>query len=104
MIAALVTFENVNDLSRDDAEAKFNQTAPNYRGRDGLISKAYIFAEDGSHLGGFYLWESKDHAESQYSPEWIEKASEIYDVAPKIQYYEVPVFIENVAVQSTWTG
>lgn len=95
MIAALVTFEIDGALSLEEAEGKFNTTAPNYRGKAGLISKAYIYREDGAVLGGFYLWESREQAEEQYSEAWQAKATEIYGVAPEFQYFEVPVFIQN---------
>lgn len=97
MIAALVTFKIDGALSLDEAVIKFNTTAPNYRGKAGLISKAYIYRQDGAVLGGFYLWESREQAEAQYSEAWRAKATEIYGVAPEFQYFEVPVFIQNRA-------
>jgi hypothetical protein len=95
MIAALVTFKIDGAISLDEAVNKFNTTAPNYRGKAGLISKAYIYREDGGVLGGFYLWESREQAEAQYSEAWQAKATEIYGVAPEFQYFEAPVFIQN---------
>jgi hypothetical protein len=95
MIAALVLFNTDGALSLDDAAQRFNTTAPNYRGRDDLHSKAYIYAEDGQQLGGFYVWESREAAEAQYSDAWRAKATEIYGVEPVIRYFEVPVLIEN---------
>ena len=95
MIAALVLFETNGTLSLEEAIARFNTTAPNYRGREGLISKAYIYREDGQTLGGFYLWESKEHAESQYTAAWQAKAAEIYGTQPVISYFEAPVYIVN---------
>jgi hypothetical protein len=97
MIAALVTFGNDASLSLDDATQRFNTTAPNYRGRDGLLSKAYIYAQDGSELGGFYLWESREAAEALYTDAWREKARGLYGVDPVVQYFDVPVFIDNCA-------
>jgi hypothetical protein len=94
MIAALVLFKTDGALSLDEATAKFNTTAPNYRGRAGLHSKAYIYAEDGSRLGGFYLWESREAAAELYTGAWRARATEIYGVEPLIQYFEVPVLIE----------
>jgi hypothetical protein len=100
MIAALVLFENVENMSREDAAARFNTTAPSYRGRDGLHSKAYIYAEDGRSLGGFYVFNSRDDAEALYTDAWRVRVTEIYGVEPTVQYFEVPVLIEN-AVTAT---
>jgi hypothetical protein len=95
MIAALILFDTQGTLDIDEASERFNTTAPNYRGRTDLHSKAYIFEEDGSSLGGFYLWESREAAEAMYSDAWKAKATVIYGVPPVIRYFEVPVHIEN---------
>ena len=100
MIAALVLFDTSGSLSLEEATQRFNTTAPNYRGRDGLCSKAYIYAEDGSRLGGFYIWESREAAEAMYTEAWKAKATEIYGTPPVVQYFEVPVLIENTAAVS----
>jgi hypothetical protein len=95
MIATLVLFPTNGALSLTDAAERFNTTAPNYRGREGLYSKAYIYAEDGRDLGGFYIWASREEAEAVYTAAWRARATEIYGVAPVIRYFEVPVLIEN---------
>lgn len=97
MIAALVLFPNDSGMTIDDAAGRFNTTAPNYHGRAGLHAKAYIYAEDGVDLGGFYLWESRAAAEAVYTDEWKAKAAALYGVDPVIRYYDVPVFIDNLS-------
>jgi hypothetical protein len=97
MIAALVLFQTDGSLTLDEAAARFNTTAPNYRGRSGLRSKAYIYAADGSRLGGFYVFESRADADELYTDAWRARATELYGVEPVIQYFEVPVLIENSA-------
>lgn len=101
MIAALVLFENAEQLTLDDAAARFNTTAPSYRGRDGLHSKAYIFAEDGGALGGFYVFNSREDADALYTDAWRVRVTEIYGVEPTVQYFEVPVLIENAVLPAT---
>lgn len=98
MIAAFILFNTDAKLSLNDATERFNSTAPNYRGLAGLHSKAYIYEHDGSNLGGFYLWESREAAEKMYTDAWKAKATEIYGVAPVIRYFEVPVHIDNAVV------
>lgn len=95
MIAVLILFDTDGTLSLEDATRRFNTTAPNYRGRAGLDSKAYLYEQDGSAVGGFYLWESREAAEAMYTDEWKAKATELYGVAPVIRYFEVPVQIQN---------
>ncbi|HUG14448.1 MAG TPA: hypothetical protein VMM78_05445 [Thermomicrobiales bacterium] len=95
MIAALILFDTRGSLSLDEAAQRFNTTAPNYRGREGLRSKAYIYAQDGADLGGFYLWASREAAEAVYTDAWKAKATEIYGTPPVIRYFDVPVYIDN---------
>ena len=99
MIAALVLFRTDGNLSLNEATERFETTAPNYRNRDGLHSKAYIFGEDGSELGGFYLWESREAAESLYTDAWKRRARDIYGCEPVIRYFDVPLLIENGAAE-----
>lgn len=98
MIAALVLFDTGGSLSIDEATQRFNTTAPNYRGLDGLHSKAYLYENDGSSVGGFYLWESREAAEAMYTDAWKAKATELYGVEPVIRYFEVPVQVDNTAI------
>ena len=101
MIAALILFDTAGELTLEQAAERFNTTAPNYRGREGLHSKAYIYENDGSTLGGFYLWESREAADAVYTDAWKAKATELYGVEPVIRYFEVPVHIQNtVAVNA----
>lgn len=95
MIAALILFPTDGSLTLEEATQRFDTTAPNYRRLAGLHSKAYIYEGDGSHLGGFYLWESREAADAMYTDAWKAKAAEIYGVAPVIRFFEVPVHIEN---------
>lgn len=98
MIAALVLFGTNGQLSLEQATERFTTTASSYRGRDGLHSKAYIYGDDGTELGGFYIWESREAAEALYTDAWRARAREIYGVDPVVRYFEVPILIENAAM------
>jgi hypothetical protein len=95
MTAALVLFRTDGALSLEEATARFNTTAPSYRGLAGLRTKAYLYADDGSEVGGFYLWESRAAAEAFYSDAWRERVTQVYGVEPVVRYFESPVLIEN---------
>lgn len=95
MIAALVLFDIAGTLSLDEATERFNTTAPNYRGRDGLHAKAYLYGDSGAQAGGFYLWESRAAAEAIYTDEWRATVTAVYGAPPIVRYFEVPVLIEN---------
>lgn len=95
VIAALILFPTDGEIDLDDATGRFNGTAPAYRGREGLRAKAYIYAEDGSDLGGFYVWESRAAADAVYTPAWRERVTAVYGVEPIVRYFDVPVYIDN---------
>ncbi|CAN5663787.1 hypothetical protein BH23CHL2_BH23CHL2_10400 [soil metagenome] len=101
MIAALITFELETPLSLEDARLKFESTAPNYRGLPHLISKAYIRSEDGGTVGGFYVWDSREAAEAMYAGDWEARVTDVYGVKPNLQYFDVPVLIQNEVSAST---
>lgn len=95
MIAALITFEVESPLSIEEATAKFESTAPHYRDLPHLISKAYIRSPDGGAVGGFYVWDSQEAAEAMYAGDWEERVTAVYGVSPTLQYFDVPVLIQN---------
>ena len=95
MIAALVLFPTNGGLALDEASARFNMTAPSYRGRAGLHAKAYLYADDGHDVGGFYLFDSRADADALYTDAWRARVTEVYGVEPTVRYFEVPVFIDN---------
>ncbi|MEZ4521678.1 MAG: hypothetical protein R3A46_08590 [Thermomicrobiales bacterium] len=95
MIAALITFDVETPLSLEEATEKFESTAPNYRGLAHLISKSYIRSQDGGTVGGFYVWDSREAAEEMYAGEWEDKVTGVYGVKPTLQYFDVPVLIQN---------
>lgn len=96
MIATLVLFPNRGRFSPDDAAALFNGTAPSYRGIAGLRVKAYLLADDGDDLGGFYLWESREAAEAVFTDAWRARVTQVYGVEPVVRYFDVPVLVENI--------
>ncbi len=98
MIAALITFKLSSPASLAEATEKFESTAPNYRGLDHLISKAYIRSEDGTIVGGFYVWDSREAAEAVYAGDWEDRVTAVYGVAPELIYFDVPVLITNEPV------
>lgn len=95
MIAALITFDVAAPLTLEEATAKFESTAPHYRGLPHLISKSYIRSEDGDTVGGFYVWDSREAAEEMYAGDWEERVTAVYGVSPTLRYFDVPVLIQN---------
>lgn len=95
MITALVQFKLPASKSREEVIELFKGSAPKYREMPGLVRKYYILSEDG-HGGGVYLWNSREEAESVYSPEWRQMIEERFGAPPVITYFEAPVIVDNL--------
>ncbi|MFK7966521.1 MAG: YdhR family protein [Burkholderiaceae bacterium] len=96
MISTIVQFKLPSPISRAKAQEVFMSTAPKYRESAGLIRKYYLLSEDGSTGGGVYLWQSREHAEAWFTPQWREHILRTYDAEPEVQYFETPVVVDNV--------
>lgn len=99
MIVTVTTFNLPKPVSRAEALAIFRSTAPKYRGVPGLLQKRYIFSEDGSSLGGVYVWKTKADADAMYTPEWREFVRGKYQTEAIVSYFDSPVLVDNVTEQ-----
>ena len=96
MITTITTIRLPKPVTRDEARRIFLSTAPTYRGVPGLFRKCYVLSEDGSHVGGLYLWRSRADAEAAYSESWKAFVRDTYGVDPLITFFESPVVVDNV--------
>ena len=100
MITAVVRFPLPQNLTRDDAKAMFEKSAPNYRGVPGLVRKYYLYGDDQTG-GGVYLWASREAAERFYSNSWKNMIVERFGTQPDIRFYETSVIVENPEQSAT---
>ncbi len=94
MICEIVTFD-IAGLERDEVLALYEKTLARWRAWPGLIRKMYLYDEEGGRGGGIYLWESREAAQGAHDAEWCAMAERLYGSAPKFDFYEVPVVLEN---------
>lgn len=97
MITAIVQFRLPNPVTRDRAQELFLGTAPKYRDAAGLVRKYYLLSADGTTAGGAYLWKSRAEAERMYTAEWKQHIARTYGAEPKVEYFETPVVVDNLA-------
>src|SRR6185369_16035268 len=86
MITVFTTFILPKPISREEARSIFLSTAPKYRGVQGLFRKIYVLSEDGSTVGGVYLWNSRPEAEAMYTASWRAFVREKYGTDPTVTY------------------
>lgn len=96
MITAITRFQLPKPITREEAQRIFLSTAPKYQGVAGLVRKCYILSEDGSTVGGIYLWNSRAEAEAMYTESWRVFVREKYDTEPSVTYFDSPVVVDNV--------
>jgi hypothetical protein len=96
MITAITTFQLKKPVTREEARSIFLSTAPTYQGVAGLFRKCYVLSEDGSSVGGIYLWNSRAEAEAMFSESWRAYVREKYDSDPSVTYFDSPVVVDNV--------
>ena len=101
MITAIVTFQLPKPITLDEARNIFMITAPKYLDVPGLIRKYYLLSQDGSTVGGIYLWDSREEAEALYTEEWRSFVREKYDTDPSVIYMDTPVVVDNLAHEIT---
>lgn len=99
MIATLVIFrDEERRYTSEQLRAIFEESAPSYRGMDGLRSKTYLIDEERGEFGGFYLWESDEQMRRvQGSADWLKKVRARYGLTPTIRRFDAPVTIDNPA-------
>ena len=96
MITAFTTFTLPKPITREEARKIFLSTAPKYRGVQGLFRKTYVLSQDGTTVGGVYLWNSRTEAEAMYTEAWRAFVREKYRTEPVVTYFESPVVVDNV--------
>ena len=97
MITAVVQIKLSTPVTLEKATGLFTDAAQNYRDTPGLIRKYFLLSEDGSTVGGAYLWESKEEAEQLYSAEWRQVITDKYGTEPLVTYFASPVIVDNLA-------
>jgi len=97
MVATLVLFQDTERrYTSEQLREIFEDSAPHYRGMDGLRSKVYVIDEERGEFGGFYLWESREQMERvQGSAEWLAAVSARYGLTPTIRVFAAPVTIDK---------
>ena len=97
MIIAITKFRLSKPVTRDEARQVFLSTAPKYQGVPGLFRKHYVVWEDGSTVGGIYLWNSRAEAEALYTNSWKAFVREKYGTEPSVTYLDSPVTVGNIS-------
>jgi hypothetical protein len=97
MITAIATFQLPEPITLEDARKIFQSTAPKYQDVAGLVRKYYLLSQDGSTVGGVYLWNSRTEAEALYTEDWRAFVRDKYGTDPSVIYMDTPVVVDNLS-------
>jgi len=61
----------------------------------GLRSKAFTIDPVNREALNFYVWESDEAAKAFFSPQLIDRVTELYGIRPTVHFVEVAALVEN---------
>jgi hypothetical protein len=96
VITAIVRYRLPEHIDRAACRDHYEKIAPGFRKAKGLISKHFIWSEDGV-AGGVYQWQTLKDAKAFYSGPWRKGIVERYGMQPDIQYFTVFCITDNAA-------
>jgi hypothetical protein len=99
MITAIVQYRLPPHIDLAACAAHYRAIAPGFRDVPGLISKQFIYAEDG-WAGGVYLWQTREQAEAFYTGPWLDGIRERYGMDPQIKLFQTACITDN----AIWGG
>ena len=97
MIAVQVRFRHESGFN----EARVRQVAEaaraKFEGMPGLRSKAFTVDPANREAVNFYIWDSEEAAKAFFSPQLVDRVTELYGVRPTVQFAEVAALVDNRA-------
>jgi hypothetical protein len=96
VITAIVRYKLPPSIDYNDCLAHFAKIAPGFAEAKGLISKHFIWNENGT-AGGVYQWETLEAARAFYSGPWLKGIVDRYGMKPDIEYFNVFAITDNRA-------
>jgi hypothetical protein len=95
MIGVNVTFDYDGDFDRARVIKVAEGARGMFEGMPGVRYKFFTFDEKQQRANNFYVWESREAAERFFSDELRGRVTELYGVAPSIEYVEVAEIVDN---------
>ena len=66
-----------------------------FEGMPGLRSKVFTFDEKQQRVANYYIWDSREAAESFFTDELREQVTDLYGAAPSIEWVEIAAIVDN---------
>ena len=95
MIGVYVTFQYSGDFDRDRVINVADKARSMFEGMPGLRFKFFTFDETHERARNFYVWESRETAEAFFTDELRERVTDLYGVAPSIDFVDIAQVVDN---------
>jgi hypothetical protein len=95
MIGVNVSFQYEGSFDRARVMGVAEKARPGFEGMPGLRFKFFTLDESAGLASNFYVWDSKEAAVDFFSDELRERVTDLYGVAPTIEFVEIAQFVDN---------
>jgi ABC-type branched-subunit amino acid transport system substrate-binding protein len=95
MVGVIVTFRYPGDFSAAKVQAIANNARQKFVGMPGLRSKTFTLDANAKEAVNFYVWESREAAETFFTPQLTEAVTGLYGVRPDVRYVEIAALVDN---------
>ena len=99
MITSITRFPLPAGVPLETIKNGFREVAPHFKQPPGLLRKYFLISEDGKFGGGVYLWKSMEQARTFCEGVLIPTIKEKFKIEPSIEYFEVPVVVDNLTAE-----
>jgi hypothetical protein len=95
VIGVNVTFQYKDSYDRARVLSIADNAWAMFEGMPGLRFKFFTLDESGLRANNFYVWDSKEAALEYFSDELRQRVTDLYGVAPTIDYVEISQIVDN---------
>jgi hypothetical protein len=95
MIGVNVTFQYADSFDRARVIGVADNARAMFEGMPGLRFKFFTLDESTLRANNFYVWDSKEAALGFFSDELRQRVTDLYGVAPTIEYVEIAQIVDN---------
>jgi hypothetical protein len=96
MVGVIVTFQyDEGSFDRGRIEGVAERARPAFSRLPGLRPKAFTIDEENHRAVNVYLWDDDEAAASFFGDELRERVTELYGVAPRIDFLDLAAFVDN---------
>ena len=95
MIGVNVSFQYDGSFDRARVTGIAEKERAPFEGMPGLRFKFFTFDEAEARANNFYVWDSTEAANEFFSDEVREMVTDLYGVAPTIEFVEIAQIVDN---------